>query len=1218
MQRLHRNQRGSALVITVGFLAVLAVIGFGFAVLARLHHDISGHYQASAQKDLIAHAAIHYAIRDIRYGWEHAPEGIDTSVPAQMVPTFQIGAASEPTDSPASSWYVDPTISCKGYTDAAGKIRYCNLHCNSYALVHDDLGDRIGVSMVKVFDCAGKLNINDDYGGNTRLESILQELFSRIGVTGVSPSTIASTNFTSLNQLKQIAGITGDERKFEILKHYLTIFSWPHGVPSIQGFTPYVVSPDGSGSLQRVEGTVNPPNNIRSRININTASKELLAACLVGITYGGIAIDDTKANAIADWIVRKRDFKSLDYWAGGSSSAEWQAWLPPASITQRQKPSWRSYPLGPFDTWHEVTDFLYSLTDGATNDGDPFPTAGSLTVAEAEAVLAGICPNSFATLVGHNTWSRAYPHMRNVNTSATLFDFDDEQLRDKDDSTTPADIKPQPVGKNELASNGDTHPFCFSSMGRFEIYSRTYAFVKAFQGTATASADPEFVVQDSSATWASSPPQWRGYSLLIYDGKGKGQLRGIVQNASNTLTVGKLSVPLDTVVNSPTQSRYYIVGPAAFVSRIDWDPVAKAYANKISATASTLTDSNATWEDDEWNGHRLLLYRASISVGGGPNGEDVEQINNRATIQERVIIDTDAANKKLVVAPDFDTSLLTIDSCTGYMILGSDGYTEHEAAVKAYDVIHHTTQEDFEKNKGACTNIATGPNAITGAADASRIDGWVAVAKEDVPAPGAGGAMVHNFKSTALTPDSGGQFIGSASKPTLASDFAKDVFADGVLTSEGLYIRGGVDKRAAYKLTSALVTDEKQEGGFVSFWFRPSAEFFTGSRTLIRVVGSLTDTANDKYEDLRLVSSLVSNKPTLKLIVNYDQTIKYDTFTYNSSSWDVKFRQGSRTFEDTTYSDVSAWKPGEWHHIAFAWYECANDDQNYNDDATGTYNNDAKPESDWRDDEIEPPPDPADPTNLKDDLLDVEVIGRLRVWIDGKATTPISSANDVYAFNLKAAAGADACDLQVGYGPSGIGGTVDGLIAYRLTGTPTNDGDLDINVTPPTRRYKDGADPPTNEPYAIYNSPPITLPNSDAYRLGSVAWTAWVPWCTTAQRWDAWDAPSFPPPALAQNTTKYPVHVQDTLATQGTSIHVPLRDYGDQPALGGGGALRDGLGDPIEGDSSQVSYKVYLYPNHGQADGDTVAKGKVMTRQTPVLDDITITYMGSIVFFHWH
>ena len=51
MRPLRRNTRGSALVITVGFLSVLALVGFGFAVVMRLHYDTSRCYRATAASD---------------------------------------------------------------------------------------------------------------------------------------------------------------------------------------------------------------------------------------------------------------------------------------------------------------------------------------------------------------------------------------------------------------------------------------------------------------------------------------------------------------------------------------------------------------------------------------------------------------------------------------------------------------------------------------------------------------------------------------------------------------------------------------------------------------------------------------------------------------------------------------------------------------------------------------------------------------------------------------------------------------------------------------------------------------------------------------------------------------------------------------------------------------------------------------------------------------
>ena len=1219
MRPLLHRQRGSALVITVGLLAVLAVIGFGFAVLARLHHDISGYYRSTAQTDLIAHAAIHYAIRDIRYGFAHAPDGA-----ADDYRTFQTGAIGEAIDSPRDPWYVDPEIAAQGYEDEGGNLRFCNLHCNSYALVHDDLGSRIGLSLVKVLDCAGKLNINDNFQGTYQLVDYLQTLLEQIDATedvaeGMSSAIIShrpTGGYTSLQQLRErdedgeyvIDGMT--ERRFEILKHYLTIYSWPHRLPSVQGYKPYVIRPHRDGdldTLQRDDSTAYPPTHVQSPININTAPEELLYTLFSGVTAdSGTALTVPEIEHLVRWVLRKRDPENKDYWREETAGeATWDAWTGDThydSSLERKFPGYASYPVGPFSTWHGVADFLYSLTARADHGPDPFENSAGFTPQKAEAILAAICPNSFASIVPRNSWNLAYTRIKK--------DGDAEQIsRDKD---TGNDVDFEAIGKNQVDTDSRLYPMCFSSMGRFEIYSRTYTFIKADHGAVSAVNNNSDAVltckrtskPEAAPQWSDSPPQWRGYSVLIYDGKGKGILRGIVSNSSETLTVAKLSTDLDTGTTSDTRSRYYIVGPRAFTERIE-DPDAGP-ENGIavdSGTPHVLTDAAANWEDDEWNGHRIVVYTATVDAGAGPNGEDVENVTE-GSIQERIILDTDGDSHSLIVSPEFDIDLFDTSARFAYMILGCDGVVEHEAAVKAYDVIHHTTQYDFEHNKEDVTRIATGPNPCeaTGATDAnaSEIDGWIACADVEEEAT-AGSPFLQNFEDHSLAADDGTALHSSQPSET---EIKKDVFEGGRLLSDGILLRADTGDFVAYAPSSQLTSDDHHEGGFVSFWFRPSPEFFEGSsHVLARVFGS-SETSGQE-EDITIEAAGPASSRKIKLIARAKKTQDYDSIsdtTTPPNTRAVKFRTGTREHTDTGYSDISDWQPGEWHHIAVAWYECVNDDEDHNNDAG--YNGDANPATDWRDDE-------ADPSEGTDGLLDTEVIGRLRVWVDGRSSD-ISSSNEVEAFNIAAP---EASARGIGLGDSAAG-TIDGVVAYQITGTAANDEELSITIEPAMARY-DGFNPsnPTGTETATFTSKAISLTTSgdQDITLGTVAWTGLLPWCKQAERFD--------------NSNEHnPIRVEVSLGTGNWSASVPYNGQDNEPVLGGGAALRTGHNtDPQKNDlissssTNTISYKVYLLPFHGEDAGSTTEpKSKLKGRQTPVLDDITITYLGPVIFFHWH
>jgi len=1238
MQRPKNRRRAAALVITVGLLAVLAVIGFGFAVFARLQHDTSHAYRAASQIDLLSMAAFHYATREIRYGRNNVPGQPGEGDPlrdehwSSDYPYHHVGALHEPTDSPIAPWYIDPALASGLYRDYNNRDnpddiwRYCYARNNSYALVHDVLGDRVAVSFVTVQDSAGKLNINDDYE-DTRLKTILVELLDQLEITTTveqptaeNPIPTLTTGqiadniigyrdapapggaggaFTTLEQLRNVQGIT--ERRFDVLKHYLTIYSWPHDPPSVEGFTYYTVRPDSQDAAFR---TLAANDEKRSPININTAPREVLVAVLSNVKAAsmGSTLGATKAGDIADWIIRRRDPENRYHWLGESGAwGNWLNWTKnntnyTNSIRKREISCWRHYPVGPFDSWNEFIDFLYSCTD--SDSDDPFYVNG-LTKEEAEAIIAAVCPNSFASMVPRNTWTMGYCRMKK----------DTQVVQELREATTGQ--VPSIIGKNQLGAQtegyGDVNEFCFSSMGRYEIASRTFAFVKADFGRVT--ADSPYTLVDDSKSWGTAPAQWRGYSALIYDGKGKGQLRGVVANSANTLTVAKWSTRLQNVDGTDdNRSRYYILGPGPVLDCVGGG------ARNIDVPSENphfLADPGATWEDDEWNGYRVVVYRASTVTETGPGGVtiDVENID-QGTVQERIIIDTDGARKRLVLSPELDLDIPPgATDHWSYIILGSDGTAAHDAAIKAYDVVRHTSLKDFTDWDGSiaklptgCDKVAVGPQPIGGGFanllkpsgtppyNPRAADGWIAVAKRKVE---NASYFVHNFTASDLKPDSTTK--GDLKEGTSAAELVRDVFAapGGRLFPDGLHLRHGSGHWLGYSTTglsaggsSSLVSNERHEGGFVSVWIRLDRDFFTGGgqRTLIRIRGE------SDQEDIKLVYDNADSK--IKLIVNanadrdYEEPVNAQTITY---------QKGTYNFSDPSHSDIGdtgkKWKAGQWHHVAFAWYECADEDGK-NDDPN--YDDDTKAETDWRDDEAEP----------SDKILDAspQVYGRVRLWVDGKSTDVDSCPKKckVNAFNLWPVGGGtgdDHTSLQIGDSTTSLGATIDGIFARTHA-----DKTLGMSPTIGTR-YEGSAG---SNDYVTYRSRAIDLPSGlgDLY-LGTVAWTGFMPWIKDAER--NWHSGA---------RGDYPIYVTVTLGS--TSKPVPQNGVNKEPVLGGGGPLRSVTDYTIHSTSSTMHYEVKMLSYHGDPDGDAEKNQRFERHwQTPVFEDITITYLGPVVFFHW-
>jgi hypothetical protein len=308
----------------------------------------------------------------------------------------------------------------------------------------------------------------------------------------------------------------------------------------------------------------------------------------------------------------------------------------------------------------------------------------------------------------------------------------------------------------------------------------------------------------------------------------------------------------------------------------------------------------------------------------------------------------------------------------------------------------------------------------------------------------------------------------------------------------------------------------------------------------------------------------------------------------NIIDFNVFCRKGTWTGPSVNVATVSApvvptaWKAGEWHHIAFAWYEWLPFNPQDDDNNAAT---DARSDG------------PAG-TPKYDDLDDNQVIAPMKLWVDGQ---PVAFAGRVQAFNLIP----DASNAQLWIGEPGAApaGTVDGLVAYTH-----NDPNLNMSVTKPTARYW-GYPLKT---YAVYTSPTITLPTavtSRAVCLGTLSYTLLPPLFPAGTTW-------------AFGWTDYPAYATVTLGGQ-TSAPIPDSGasvpYFWQEQLGGGAPLRlNTVVPPHAGPVIQsagaptISYHLYLNAYRGDA-----TQGEPPYYQTPIIEDVTITYLGPVVFFHW-
>ncbi|MFW6107536.1 MAG: hypothetical protein ACOC8A_02485, partial [bacterium] len=277
----------------------------------------------------------------------------------------------------------------------------------------------------------------------------------------------------------------------------------------------------------------------------------------------------------------------------------------------------------------------------------------------------------------------------------------------------------------------------------------------------------------------------------------------------------------------------------------------------------------------------------------------------------------------------------------------------------------------------------------------------------------------------------------------------------------------------------------------------------------------------------------------------------------------------------------SKWKAGEWHHICFAWYEVTPNSPQ--DDGPGP------------DNENDGPAATPDTSYLDEG----QMLAKLRMWVDGEL---VDDDDTVQAFNLiPDSAAASHPAVCIGEEASAPAGTVDGILAYAHQ--ETNLANFDSNIKSLNEIYRYEKD---NTP--TYTSTAINFPSAisgEPIALGCVSWTGLYPWCDKdAQDWkDHWD--------------HYPIRVRVSLDGGSTwSEWIPESGQSKQPVLGGGGPLRKtGTVDPEmvrRTSASSIQYQVEFDPYVGQS-----TEGVPKYWQTPVLDDITITFFTPPVFYHW-
>ena len=261
MKMPGRLSRGSMLVVAMGVLALLSVMAVTFTTVVRLEMASSTNYVNGIKAKFVAESGISYATVELR----------------------RIASArgyTDNSDAERERWIREDLIGLA--IEDVTKGAYEGMLAGTYI----EGGDRY---RVKVIDCASQINLNTHYGSSRKIlgrmldnlaaaiqKKMLKNPLSSYRYRGYyggeallvfRDSELPGRVFTSKSQLIEPLG----RDNFSLLEDYVTVSSWidPQTLRGTGGDDPR--SP--------VDFEAEP----RAPVNINTATKEVLIACLTGL-----------------------------------------------------------------------------------------------------------------------------------------------------------------------------------------------------------------------------------------------------------------------------------------------------------------------------------------------------------------------------------------------------------------------------------------------------------------------------------------------------------------------------------------------------------------------------------------------------------------------------------------------------------------------------------------------------------------------------------------------------------------------------------------------------------------------------------------------------------------------------------------------------------------------------------------------------------------------
>ncbi len=259
-----KNNSAIALILTVGILAILALIAVGFSAFTRLELRATENFVNLLKAELLAEAGIARAIADLKYHNTY-------------------GAKVDPYDTELDPWYYASGVN----TDLA------SASSPSYG---SDINYGGGSYRLKVIDCAALININcalPDADAESDLENMLKEL----GLASAQAQNLIAVRktlpggvFSSKEEIKLVSGI--GQARYEAIKDFITLWG---------------DDDDGIIDIDKSISSPVPGHSRKSFVNINTASIEVLRAVIRPMIGS-----NTQADNLADAIKTRRATNPFD------------------------------------------------------------------------------------------------------------------------------------------------------------------------------------------------------------------------------------------------------------------------------------------------------------------------------------------------------------------------------------------------------------------------------------------------------------------------------------------------------------------------------------------------------------------------------------------------------------------------------------------------------------------------------------------------------------------------------------------------------------------------------------------------------------------------------------------------------------------------------------------------------------------------------------------